>query len=159
MSKRNNGRPTRSEQVQIQNVLRKHFERNLSASYTAGITGINIKTVCRYFDDWADQISEAEEKDFIKRERKERERIRLSFDGLIVEEYELLDEIKQEITKYRKQNKPVPRYLIASQIEILRTISGLNEKKGYFSMQMPVDESLQKIIEEKIKNAYNKSSH
>lgn len=140
-------------------MLRKHFERNLTASYTAGITGINIKTVCRYFDEWADQISEAEERDFLKREKKERVRIRLSFDSLIVEEYELLDEIKKEITKYRKENKPVPRYLIASQIEILRTISSLNEKKGYFSMQMPVDESLQKIIEEKIKNAHNKSGH
>ena len=88
----------------------------------------------------------------------ERERVRLSFDNIIFEEYELLDQIKKEIAKYKKENKPVPRYLIASQLEILRTISSLNEKKGSFSMQMPLDESVQKMIEEKIKNVSTKSS-
>ena len=159
MAAKNRGRPSRKKQVQIVRTLRSYFERNLFATFTAKKTEMNVKTVCKYFDEWADQIREVENKDFVEREKTERERVRLSFDGIIFEEYELLDEIKKEIAKYKKENKPVPRYLIASQLEILRTISSLNEKKGSFSMQMPLDESVHKMIEEKIKNVSAKSSH
>ena len=153
MLKRNNGRPSRSGQVQIQSVLRKHFERNLSAAYTAQITGFNIKTVCKYFDEWADQINQAEQQDFVSREKKERLHIILGYDNLIYENYELLDEIKEQIKKFRKDAKAVPRYLIASYIEILKSISSLYEKKGSFSLNMPIDESVKKMVREEIQLA------
>jgi len=158
LQRRLNGRPTKTRQLHIQSTLREYYERGVSASFTSNKTGINIKTVCHYFNEWTSQIIEAEGKDFVEREKEERERVRLSFDSIIFEEYELLEEIKKEIEKYRKENKPVPRYFIASQLEILRTISSLNEKKGSFSIQMPLDESVDKMIEEKIKNVSTKSS-
>jgi hypothetical protein len=153
---KNRGRPIIQEQVQIERTLRPYFERNLSASFTARMTKYNVKTVCKYFDELADQIRESEEKDFVEREKKERERIRLSFDNIIFEEYELLDEIKKEIAKYKQKDQAVPRYLIASQLEILRTISSMTEKKGSFLLQMPLDESIQKMIEAKMKNVNTK---
>jgi len=153
---KNRGRPIIQEQVQIERTLRPYFERNLSASFTARMTKYNVKTVCKYFDELADQRRESEEKDFVEREKKERERIRLSFDNIIFEEYELLDEIKKEIAKYKQKDQAVPRYLIASQLEILRTISSMTEKKGSFLLQMPLDESIQKMIEAKMKNVNTK---
>lgn len=148
-----NGRPTKTQQLQIQKKLRTYFERGLSASFTARKTRTNVKTVCNYFNDWTSQLIEAEDRDFVEREKKERERIRLCYDNIICEEYELLDQIKREIAKYRKEGKAVPRYLIAPQVEILRTISGLTEKKGSFLIQMPLDQSVDKMILEKIKHA------
>ena len=153
------GRPSRQEQVQIVRTLRPYFERSYTATFTAKMTEMNVKTVCKYFDEFVDQIREVEDKNFVEREKTERERVRLSFDNIIFEEYELLDDVKKEIAKHKKENKAIPRYLIASQIEILRTISGLTEKKGSFAMQMTLDESVKKMIEEKIKNAITKPDH
>lgn len=147
------GRPNISEQVQISKKLRLYFERNISATFTSAITGINVKTICKYFHQWVKQISEAEGKDFFERQKNERERIILSYDNLILEEYELLDEIKNEICKFKKEKKSVPRYLLSTQNETLRNISSLMEKKGSFSMQPTIKETLEKRIEDLEKKA------
>jgi hypothetical protein len=141
-------RPTKQEQVEVvrtQGIL----ELGFGASIASDKTGYNIKTVCKYYNQWTDEIIQSEQKDFVEREKDERERIRLSLDALLFEEFELLDEIKQEIAKYRKKDKEVPRYLVTTQIEILRNIFNITEKKGYFAMKIPLDESVQKMIEEK----------
>jgi len=53
---RSNGRPTQKQQLEIQETLRKYFEKGISASSTSQRTGINIKTVCKYFEEWIEQI-------------------------------------------------------------------------------------------------------
>lgn len=159
MGAKNRGRPNRQKQIQIERTLRPYFERNYSATFTSKITNFDIKTVCKYFGEFGDQIREVEYKDFVEREKTERERIRLGFDNILFEQYKLLEDVKNEVTKFKKENKPIPRYLISSQMEILRTISSLTETKGSFGLQMSLDESIEKKIEEKIKDHINKPDH
>src|SRR3989344_2022262 len=75
-----NGRPTKIGQLEIQRQLRPYFEREISAYLTSEKTGINEKTVRKYFNFWTQEISESEESDFLERQRKERIRIILSYD-------------------------------------------------------------------------------
>jgi len=144
-----------SVQAQIEKTLRPYFERNITATLSSIKTGINIKTVCKYFKFWVEQIRESEERDFLERQRIERERTILSYDNLILEEYELLDEIKDEIKKYKKEKKPISRYLLSTQIEILRNVSSFVEKKGLFSLKFSMEEILGKRVEELEKKVFS----
>lgn len=132
---KNKGRPTKIGQLHIQKTLRPYFERGLTATFTAEKTGINIKTVCRYFDDWFYKLRELEAKDLRKREKKEREMNILSFNQLIFEAYELFDHVDSEIEKIKSENNPIPRYLLSFKLEIIKSIANLNERKRSFTIQ------------------------
>jgi len=145
----------RSEQIEIQKTLRPYFERGLTAIFTSQSTGINIKTVCKYFNKWNEERDEIETKDFFQRQKEERDRIIRSFDYLIGEEHNMLDMVKTNIKKYNG-DKPIPQYLLNKHSVIVKTILNLNEKRGSFAMLSTPDESLDKIIKEKME-VYDKS--
>lgn len=144
------GRPTRTEQLQMQKELRKYFERGTSATVTSSSAGINLKTVCKYFDEWADQIIESETADFLERQKKEHQRIILSFEYEIKEAYKLFDEINLEIENIQKEGKPVPRHLFSIKLDLMRFISNLKERKGALSMQPTMESAIDKKIEKMI---------
>ena len=151
----NNGRPSKGMKIQLQKKVRKCFERNYSASYASQKTGINIKTVCKYYNDWSNQISQACQLDFLKRQKQDREQIILSYDGLIEELYDHLEIIRQEISQYKRKGKEIPRWLLDRRIQTILSIATLNEKKGAFSLQMPAAESLEKTVEQLVKKWRN----
>ena len=65
MTKTNeNGRPTKQEQLDLQKTLREYYEKGISATTTANLAGINVKTVCNYFNEWYKQINEIERSKF-----------------------------------------------------------------------------------------------
>ena len=145
---RRNGRPSKMTQLHIQKLLRTYFERGIGASVTSEETGINNKTVCKYFDEWSEQISESETVDFLERQKKERERVVVTFDKQILDACKFLDYVNDEIEKCSKENKAIPRHLISSKLEIMKFISSLTERKGSFVMQPIMGEALKKKIEE-----------
>lgn len=140
------GRPTRKKQLDIESKLKSYFEQNLSAYFTSNKTGINIKTVCKYFNRWVDQIKQAEDDDFLKRQRIEQERLIQSYDNIISTNFELLDSIKKEISKSKGTEKLIPRYLLTCHTEILKAISTIMEKKS----SVLIEPDLEKIVERKI---------
>ena len=144
------GRPTRIQQVGIQKTLRTCFERGISASIASKETGINIKTICKYFDEWIEQINESDTSNFLERQKKEQQRIIISFDNDILESYKLLDEIGLQIQVLQKEVKLVPRHLFSIKLELMRHISNLKEKKGAISMQPYIESALDKKIDEMI---------
>ena len=145
-----NGRPQKTGQLYIQRVLRTCFERGVSARVTARETKINVKTVCKYFDVWTQEITELEESDFFERQKNERARTIISLENQIIEAYKLLDEIKLEIKKLNEKEKVVPRQYFSFKLDVMRYISFLTEKKGSFAMQPTMDEALEKKIDERI---------
>lgn len=154
-----NGRPTRNKQLEMQTGLRKYFERGISATVTSSKTGVNIKTVCKYFDEWAEQIRESESNDFLERQKNERAQIIVTFDEQILLVHAQLDDIEDQITKYKKENKIIPKHLLGLRLEISKYLSNLTEKKGLFMMQLTMDEALKKKIEEEIKHHEESREH
>jgi len=143
------GRPAKQKQLQIAELLRLYYERGMTATFTARKTGHNTKTVCRYFGLWNVEDLETQEKDFLSRQKKERERTLLTLDLHADELYSTLDDINGEILKYKKLGKGIPRYLFSLRVEIIKTISAMTERKGLFAMQPIMDEFLEgKNLEE-----------
>jgi len=87
------GRPPRAQQAKIEKKLRPYYEKSVSATATAEKTGFNIKTVCKYFDKWTEQIVRSDMPQFIQRCKEEKERCLLSYDGQICS----LDDDKNEL--------------------------------------------------------------
>ncbi len=145
------GRPTKKSQQVIADALRPYFEHNLSATFTAHKTGHDIKTVCSYFNEWSSKITRTDEEDFISRQRQEIQNIIFSIDGLIFEEYQLLDELKAEVNNHKEKQKSIPNYFITSIQDCIKTISGLVEKKASYILTLPTDDVIEKTIQEVLK--------
>ncbi len=98
MSKESNssGRPTQKQQLEIQETLRKYFEKGISASSTSHRTGINIKTVCKYFEEWIEQIRKINDMDFLKRIKLEREHYLAVLDQQLLKLYEIQDDMEKQ---------------------------------------------------------------
>lgn len=137
----------------MQKALRKYFERGISATSTASDTGYNVKTVCRYFDEWAEQIMELERKDFFEQNKLDRIQIISSFDSQIILAYKFLDEITEQIASTKKSGIVVPKHLMTAQLDTMRYISSVTEKKGALVMSPVLDQVLkEKILEMMKKN-------
>lgn len=134
----------------MQKKLRICFERGISATVASKEVGINIKTVCKYYEEWVQQINESETADLMERQKNERQRAILSFDYDIIEAYKQSDYISSELNKLREENKPIPRYLFSFKLEIMRFISNLKERKGAISMVLDSESSIDKKIQERL---------
>ena len=147
------GRPTKQEQIEIERKLRPFFEIGDSATQTSRRTGLNIKTVLRYFDQWYEEIEKSEQSDFIKRCKKEKERALISLSNQICSlNYDkkdieiLIDASKQAgnfayVEKFYKHKLKVIEMIgkfssarinltNAPTLDILMEMSKLEEKKG-----------------------------
>lgn len=155
-SPRKKGRPTRAEQIEIQKTLRPYFRSGLTVEAVSDLTTTDPKTVTKYFGDWADEIEKQDSADFLKRQKNARSRALRCYGYLMGEEYKMLSEINDEIEYFKKEERPVPQYLLAKHSEIVKTLATLNEKIAVVEMSEKIEESLGTIIEEKIKE-YEKS--
>lgn len=133
--------------------MQECYSRGLSASATSQITGHDIKTVTKYFNEFYEQERVVRKKDFLERQDEERQREILCYDFLMVEEFDNYDTIKDEITKVRKKSEPVPEYLLKKRSESVRMIAMLNEKRGAAAMSPPLDEDLKDMVKEMIGDA------
>ncbi|MEO9276690.1 MAG: hypothetical protein ABI340_02760 [Nitrososphaera sp.] len=141
------GRPSKKTQIQIINDIRSYFEKSFSATFTSSKTGYDIKTVCKYFNEWSEQIVKNEDEDFIKRQREAKELSVLNYDRIIFEEYILLDDINKEIKKIQKDGKPVPKHLISTKFLILREISNMTQSKFGLIVTPTMDWNLNEVLE------------
>lgn len=146
------GRPSKATQIQITGDIRPYFEKAYSATFTANKTGYDIKTVCKYFNEWLKQIVEDEDRGFIQRQKEAKEQAILSLDYTIFEEYNLLQEINEEIEKLRKDCKPVPKHLTSTKFLIIREISNMTQQKLALAMAPTIDVDIGKIAQQTYAN-------
>jgi len=92
---RSNGRPTQKQQLEIQELLRKNFEKGISATSTSRHTGINIKTVCKYFEEWVEQIKEINDIDFLRRIKLDRGHYLTVLDLQLIKLYQIQDDMEE----------------------------------------------------------------
>jgi hypothetical protein len=153
------GRPSTSEQTQIKKTLRSCYHEGLSAFYTAEKTRINIKTVCKYFNEWSEEIEEIESANFLERQKRDRVQVINSYDFQIDEATKLLSQVNSEIENNYKEKKSMPRHLFSNKLEVMKFRSSLVEKKAGFIMQPTMDEAMEKKIKEQIEQHDNTREH
>ena len=133
------GRPTTTEQIEFGRVLWPYFENKISAYLTSKKTGINIKTVCEYFDKWKNEILESETMKNIEKYKEEKERTLMSLEGQKLELYDVLDDIKAQKKKLQTEQKPIPKHLATLQIQTIKSLSDLTIKINFVARQ-PINE-------------------
>lgn len=101
----NHGRPTRLDQTQLQQELRKYFDYGVTATLAAEKVGVNIKTVCKYFDEWSNSIEELRSNEYMVVQKAVRARMIASYDKQIIETIDLSNELNNEIQKLKKWEK------------------------------------------------------
>ncbi len=143
---RQKGRPTKTQQLSIQKELREHYERGTTAVFTSSKTGINIKTVCHYFNEWTNELKQIEENDFVIRQRREKERSIMNFEYMIDKLYELLEQLEEEIRNCTKEKKPVPKHLFSLKLQTLSKITEYAQAKGAIGMAPTFDFDMEEFI-------------
>lgn len=143
-------RPTIEEQSEIKKTLRLHFRRGFTIDAVHEITEYDPKTISKYFKDFTEEIEKDETKNFLERQREELRSTKLRYEYLIIEEFQMLDAINSDIKKCRKENGPDLTYFLGRHSDIIKTITNLTEKKSVLGIHPRADESLDKIIEEKV---------
>jgi len=141
---RMNGRPSKKEQLEIQATLKKYFEKGISATTASQLTGFNVKTVCKYFEDWYTQIKEIVDMDFLRRVKIERERYITVLDNQLLKLYELQDDMEKHFIPPEKTWKST---LIQSthykeRLHLVNMICQIMEKKFQLLSQRPKPKSV-----------------
>ncbi len=85
MSEKRNGRPTLAEQSEIERQLWPYFEQRYKPDRVAYETGINVKTVRRYFRIWHEKYISVQGPEFFKNCRLSNGRTILELDNEILE--------------------------------------------------------------------------
>ncbi len=127
-----NGRPTQKQQLEIQETLRKYFEKGISASSTSQHTGLNIKTVCKYFEEWVEQIRKINDMDFLRRIKLEREQYLTVLDQQLLKLFEIQDYIEKHFSnpkEYMPGQSVIPNPYLKERMNIINMICQIMNKK------------------------------
>lgn len=164
-----NGRPTKTDQLEIEHVLRRYFERKISAWLTSQKTGINIKTMCTYFKQWKIEIMEFEKNERAKTSKEEKILDSMYFEGLQLELHEILDNKKAEIKKFKEKEKPIPKHITSAQLSTIKSLTELKMKiddvnyqphKKVGPKEIEMDEKqVREIVVHLIKPTHEKRNH
>ena len=149
-----NGRPSEAEQLEIERKLRPYFEKLKPTSATSEETGLDIKTVRRYFHKWCEEIKSSEHTDFIERCKIAKERAILAHDNQLLILYKAQDHIEEQVENSIEQSGGIPkleRWLYKERIEISNAIIKLINLKTAFVNTPTADITLAKKVQELLK--------
>lgn len=143
-----NGRPSKSEQLEIERTLRPLFMRGLSAHAAANKTGHSINTVKKYYLKFYKEITDLEGQDFAQQCKDRKISACLGIDDQISK----LEKIEQEL-ELKSQNSGVQYIQIYKlRISLANSISDLRIKRLGIANSPTYDEmlaALKKVDEQK----------
>ncbi len=164
-----NGRPTKTDQLEIEHVLRPYFERKISAWLTSQKTGINIKTICTYFKKWKTEIMEFEKIERNKTYKEEKNLISMYLEGLKLELHEIFDTSKGQIKELKEKGKPIPKHITSTQLATIKSLTEMTKRiddvkyqpdKKVGPKEIEMDEKqVRDIVVHLIKPTHEKQNH
>lgn len=148
------GRPSETEQLEIERKLRPYFEKSISSSVTSRETRINIKTVRKYFHEWYEEIKSSEHPDFIERSKIAKEQAILAYDDQLLILYKVQEDIEKQAEDSIKQSSGIPkldRWLYKQRVEVSIAIVNLINFKTTLANTPTADITLAKKVQELLK--------
>ena len=149
-----NGRPSEAEQLEIERKLRPYFEKSISPYVTSSKTGINIKTVRKYFHEWCEEIKKPEHADFIERSKIAKEQAILTCEDQLLRLYKVQEDIENQTEDSIKQSGGIPkleRRVSKQRIEVANAIANLTVLKTGLVNTPTADITLEKKTQELLK--------
>lgn len=142
--KQRNGRPSKTEQLEIQGKLRPYFEKGITPFVTSKKTGINIKTANKYFDLWYEEIKNSQNEDFIERCKRAKEQAIVVCDEQLLQLYEMQNELKKHSEEKHKSEPE--RWMYKIRLDITNSIVNLASLKTALANSPTADVTLQKLL-------------
>lgn len=139
--KNKGGRPSRNQQLAIQQKLRPYFDAGYTASYTALVTHVNEKTAAAYFKEWTEKLIDST--DFVFQQQAAKARLTVELDKRIAV---YVDQIKRLEAKIAVEPKPVWESLLTAANTALAKLS--IDKAGIL-MTPTIDVKIKDILREK----------
>lgn len=152
------GRPSRFTQAQIREKLRSYYEYGISATIAAKRIGVNVKTACRYFDEWSKQDTMQQNSDHIEQQKIKREQIITSYDTQLVKAIDALEDVQSTIDKIKKDGKQIPDSLFTQRLNTMKFINTLIKERGSFELHLPMDQKIKETIQEAIMDVIRQSN-
>jgi hypothetical protein len=91
------GRPTISERKQIQELISSYYENNIEARTVSKKTGINYKTILKYYKIWNDELIHSNNENFLRRIKIAKERNIQILDNMLISLGKEQDRIKFQL--------------------------------------------------------------
>jgi hypothetical protein len=110
------GRPTLYNQNQIKKILQPFYQKEVSANATSKKTGINIKTILKYYKQWDKKLVDSD-KDFLTRVKIAKEKSIQTMDKEILSLYDQEEEI-DGIKNITKTNGDISRFEKLSRLKL-----------------------------------------
>ena len=141
MTKTNeNGRPTKQEQLDLQKTLHEYYEKGISATTTANLTEINVKTVCKYFNEWHKQINEIERSKFQDRVLEARSQHMIVLDNQLDNLYKLQYRMQEDTMTVNGIHSYSHNYNFRERLATIKMILGIMETKE--ELLKPLDKNV-----------------
>lgn len=146
MFEKRNGRPSIAEQIEIESQLWPYFESGYKVQRAADETGINVKTVRRYFKKWYEKYKSVQGPEFFKNCRLSNGRTILELNKIIwklekqIEEIDMVKELSGSI-----QDK---RWLYVEKRKTLESLSKLYMQRNNLENTPTADVTLNLEVDE-----------
>ena len=156
-----------STQMMRRKLLKPYFEAGFSPENTliqlAGKGNLDIRKIRNYFRGWADELSQQYSAEIFEREKEIRGRASASYEALIIQLRDSLNDINGRIQRIRSENeqlaqagkvegfKEVPLSLHKQRAEIIAKIESILEKKFTMELTPTMDEETTKQIEKYVR--------
>ena len=124
-----NGRPSKQEQLNLQKTLQENYEKGISATKTADLTGINVKTVCKYFNEWHKQINEIEKSKFQDRILEARSQHLIVLDNQLNNLYKLQNKMQENTVTGSNINGIRHNYNFREILTVIKMILEIMDRK------------------------------
>ncbi len=142
----NHGRPTSIESNTLESKFQKLYNRKIGAETAANLLETNRKTAYKYYKKFSNQFKLITMKNLFTDGIDRLTQQIASYDYLLLELYESLDMINQQMNQ--KSDTPIPPYLQNQKISIIKEIKNICNEKTMLELEIPTHESVDELVEE-----------
>ncbi|HEU5221710.1 MAG TPA: hypothetical protein VFU58_06580 [Candidatus Nitrosotalea sp.] len=148
MSAKKRGRPTKKEEISLEDKLAKCFGDGLSAPAAARIVGVDRKTAYNHYDEIVKQHKEKTFEDLFERQENDRVQMIAALDKDLEEVSELLNQIRSDKKLYLDKRKSIPKYLFDQEIDVMKYRSNIKDRKAAFVINLTLQEERRSMEED-----------
>lgn len=140
------GRPKKIDSDNLEKQFQKLYSRGIRAETAAKLLNTDRKTAYKYYKKFSDAFSIITVKNLFTDGLNRVKQQLASYDNLLLELYDSLDIVNEQIDKKREDG--IPQNLLRQKISLVREINKIIQEKLSVDLDIPINESVDELVEE-----------
>ena len=140
------GRPKKIDSDNLEKQFQKLYSRGIRAETAAELLNTDRKTAYKYYKKFSDAFSIITVKNLFTDGLNRVKQQLASYDNLLLELYDSLDIVNEQIDKKREDG--IPQNLLHQKISLVREINKITQEKLSVDLDIPINESVDELVEE-----------